>query len=316
MTHLLVLLALSASPALAGGKKKEAQALAAAAAEVDAVAALIAAGGADQPGLEGRLRTALGAQPTAQGLLVLAQLLILRSDVDPAGADAALRAAMLAPGADAVAPVLVETARAVALRWVYTSAEPETGVVSDAARTGALGLLDAARTCADQHGLTPTVVLIARVEVLFAANAPGSEQLAAVDAALQVAPDNVGLWLQAAALIENTGDHDAALERVQRALAIAPDDPTANYQAAVSYVNAAMDLHKQANELDDLDASMAMAERARALHQKARPHLEKVHAAIPQDTEALRQLLTLAIDAGDDEAAREYKAKLDALRGG
>jgi tetratricopeptide (TPR) repeat protein len=170
----------------------------------------------------------------------------------------------------------------------------------------------AARARADRPALQQVAQHLELVQLDLLADLPGDPRTRpAFDAALATYPENVPLMLRYAGVLERLGERDSAVELYERALVREPDNAVAHFGVAASLMRRAAALSQQMVALDDREAIAAAQAEITALQLQAKPHLEAVLVQRPNDTEALRQLIAIALLEGDAEAVKRYKARLE-----
>ncbi|MCB9795584.1 MAG: hypothetical protein H6741_23015 [Alphaproteobacteria bacterium] len=133
------------------------------------------------------------------------------------------------------------------------------------------------------------------------------------EAALQETPDDTSIKLGLAVVVE-LSDPARARGLYEEVTAADPDNLEAWFNLGASYINEALQVNKQM--LETMSPPPELEARYAELSAKGRVAMENAHRLDPKNEEVLRQLERLAIEAGDDEAFKAYKAKREALKAG
>ncbi len=100
------------------------------------------------------------------------------------------------------------------------------------------------------------------------------------------------------------------VQALERALALDPNDFTANYNLGIAYFNKGVDIVKKAEYDLDLEKVMMMLEEVAQLFENAKPYMEKAHRINATNTSAMKALEGIYYQLGEDEKYEAIKKKL------
>lgn len=140
------------------------------------------------------------------------------------------------------------------------------------------------------------------------------QAIALLEGAIRDDPDSYVKTAAYAQAIESI-DPEKAIQLYERAIEIDGERVFAHFNLGAFYVNRAAAINMRANELDDFAEAGAMMSEAAAEMLRAKPHLERALAIEPDNLEAIRALMTIAIQEDDTEAYGRLKDERDRLEG-
>ncbi|RXG16185.1 tetratricopeptide repeat protein [Leeuwenhoekiella aestuarii] len=132
-------------------------------------------------------------------------------------------------------------------------------------------------------------------------------------------PNNPGLYFNLGVGAADSGNTEKALGYYRKALEIDPNYAGANLNIAALMLGKDKEIIEQMNSLGNTKADNKKYEELKAerlkLYNDAVPYLEKATSGDKPNIEAVRTLYNIHVQLGNDEEAKEYKTKLDAMQG-
>ncbi|MBT3220601.1 MAG: tetratricopeptide repeat protein [Proteobacteria bacterium] len=136
-----------------------------------------------------------------------------------------------------------------------------------------------------------------------------AQALAEFAAAVKAEPDDYVKHVAYAQLLE-ASDAEAAIAMYQKAIAIDDQQQMAHFNLGAVYMNRGVELMRQANLMDDYEAADVKQNEALGELKKARPHFEKALSLVPDDEYAIRALMQIVLQFGEEETYQALKARL------
>lgn len=137
------------------------------------------------------------------------------------------------------------------------------------------------------------------------------EAMPAFKTALAADPGNATLHAAYGSLLESAGDVVGAKEAYQEAALLDPTNTNHWFNLGVVDFNEAVQLLKEANALEDLEAALVVQQDALRLMRQAKKPFDKAVDADPQNRGALQVLLQIASLTDDVEGMKRYKEMLN-----
>ncbi|MEH6658324.1 tetratricopeptide repeat protein [Leeuwenhoekiella marinoflava] len=132
-------------------------------------------------------------------------------------------------------------------------------------------------------------------------------------------PNNPGLYFNLGVGAADSGNTEKALGYYKKALEIDPNYSGANLNIAALMLGQDKEIIEQMNSLGNTKADNKKYEELKdkrlQLYKDAVPYLEKATSGETPNIEAVRTLYNIHVQLGNDEEAKEYKTKLDAMQG-
>ena len=131
--------------------------------------------------------------------------------------------------------------------------------------------------------------------------------------AMAASPDDASIKLAYAALLDKASKGDEALTLYQKVYDADKENLQANYGIGAYYINKAAEMSNEKMKLTKDEEIEAMDKQIVELVGKAYPYMVWLHEKQPEETEWLRQLITITPILGKDEEMMKYGEKLSAL---
>jgi len=145
------------------------------------------------------------------------------------------------------------------------------------------------------------------------------EYEAAMNKVIAKDPNNPGLYFNLGVGAANAGNAEKALGYYKKALEIDPNYAGANLNIAALMLGQDKEIIEQMNSLGNTKADNKKYEELKdkrlQLYKDAIPYLEKATSGETPNIEAVRTLYNIHVQLGNDEEAKAYKTKLDAMQG-
>lgn len=161
----------------------------------------------------------------------------------------------------------------------------------------------------------PTDKDIKRMELNIYQNNPDllERAKAKFEAAMVEDPNDLTVKMAYAGLLERNGEIDYAQKLYQEAYDADPDNLQANYGLGAFYINRAAELSSEKAEITNEAEVQEYDKQILELLEKGYPYIKKLHELQPEETEWLRQLVSITGNLGLDEEMEMYGKKLGDL---
>lgn len=132
-----------------------------------------------------------------------------------------------------------------------------------------------------------------------------------LELSLEHEPDNKQLHYAMGVVNDNLGNYDEAVASYEKAIEIDPEYFDALYNLGIAYFNKAVEMNKEANEIQDNDEYAAAKEKIMEVFRQAIPYLEEARSLNPQDRNTVAALAQTYASIGETDKYEEMKKILD-----